>query len=569
MQCTVVYYVPTLDPNAYKTGKIACCDGYTNITKHVDEVLNETENPSSHVGLGPTDGIFFDNGPFPGAKADALYHRIYEYVQRARNGAPVVFNAQSPAAVTQDAMAMEHATFIAFESFPRYWHSQWFDNHSHLFDWSHYPRRRFGMLTENATTEAQMRESVDAAVALNIGRYYVTDQVGKYDRLPTYWDAFVRYVARKNTDEVRSSVVTAHNVRLEPALGARVQLVSCNSVATVGLLSLKRRLDGRVQVSSSGQQPLCLGPAEDAIWCTSNHDCQLNGVCDKASGRCRCDAAWKGTSCQELALDDDGSYAYGGPDSGITSWGGGPPAFDSATGNWTLFVTEIAGHCGLSEWGSQSTVVAATARWPAGPFHRQHVVISYQAHNPYYVFDKSAHLHAIFHIGNGIGVTQPKNCTNGTTPDGTQMPVLPVGTVTGATFSSVQHVGTRAMLAHTTAQDPSLCPCACGPCGSWVHTAPSLGGPWRRQSLSFNAANKTTGGSGFVLDNPAPYVFDNGTVLVLTRKINWCVMHPPCDKPRALTEVWLARAPQLIGPYEIIGDDPVRLQHPDMELQYS
>ena len=79
-------------------------------------------------------------------------------MQRQRAGAPVVFNSQGPAALTRDYMAMEHATFIAFESFPRYWQSQWYDNRSHHFDWSAYPARRFGMLTENST-EAQVRKT--------------------------------------------------------------------------------------------------------------------------------------------------------------------------------------------------------------------------------------------------------------------------------------------------------------------------------------------------------------------------------------------------------------------------
>jgi hypothetical protein len=72
--------------------------------------------------------------------------------------------------------------------FPRYWSSRWFDNRSHTFDWGVYLARRFGMFTENASTKSQMMQSIDAAVALNVGRFYVTDQIGRYDRLPTYWD---------------------------------------------------------------------------------------------------------------------------------------------------------------------------------------------------------------------------------------------------------------------------------------------------------------------------------------------------------------------------------------------
>ena len=99
-------------------------------------------------------------------------------------------------------MAMEQATFIAFESFPRYWSSQWFDNRSHVFNWSRYPARRFGMLTENATVD-EMRSSVDAAIALHVGRFYVTDEIGRYDRLPLYWEQFVRYVAAHNRGGIR------------------------------------------------------------------------------------------------------------------------------------------------------------------------------------------------------------------------------------------------------------------------------------------------------------------------------------------------------------------------------
>ena len=83
--------------------------------------------------------------------------------------------------------------------------------------------------------------------------------------------------------------------------------------------------------------------------CSSDADCGGGGACAQATGACACDPAWQGARCDELALHGDGMVAYGGPHSGITSWGGGPPVFDPATKQWTLFVTEIAGHCGLSE----------------------------------------------------------------------------------------------------------------------------------------------------------------------------------------------------------------------------
>ena len=117
--------------------------------------------------------------------------------------------------------------------------------------------------------------------------------------------------------------------------------------------------------------------ATTSMGCRTDHDCQLNGLC--TAGRCDCDAMWGGEHCEVLLLEGEGALAYGGPDSTVSSWGGGPPAFDSATGNWTLFVTEIAEHCGLNAWEHQSTIVAATARSPTGPFERQRVAVPYQA----------------------------------------------------------------------------------------------------------------------------------------------------------------------------------------------
>ena len=337
--------------------------------------------------------------------------------------------------------------------------------------------------------------------------------------------------------------------------GAAVELARCD-VGSSGRQRLRRRPDGRLALGDAG---LCVAPAarsgigsgggggSGGGACASDHDCQLNGVCTE--GRCDCDAAWQGERCQDLALSGDGALAYGGPDSMITSWGGGPPALDAASGRWTLFVTEIADHCGLSEWGSQSTVVAATAASPAGPFVRQKLAIDYQAHNPYYAFDASTRTHLIFHIGDGRhGGGQPRHCTNGTTPNGSS---------------------TASLAARLRQGEEGMCPCACGPCGSWVHHAPSLAGPWTRLAVPFNTKNKTSGGpgEGFVMDNPAPYVFPNGeppryrwhlgcilprvpaislrtgTVLLLTRKINWCSMHKNCDQPRPITEIWLAKAP--------------------------
>ena len=149
------------------------------------------------------------------------------------------------------------------------------------------------------------------------------------------------------------------------------------------------------------------------------------------------------------------------------------------------------------------------------------------------------------------GASGPRQCTNGTTPNSSSSRL----TLEDRLRARVRGVGSEGGLS---------CPCACGPCGSWVHYADSLDGPFQQLAVPFNTKNKTSEGTGFVMDNPAPYIFENGTVLVLFRKINWCVTSnpPTCSRAtRALTEIWLARAPSFRGPYEIIGDEPGKKPH--------
>ena len=278
--------------------------------------------------------------------------------------------------------------------------------------------------------------------------------------------------------------------------------------------------------------------------CKNASDCQLAGVC--TNGECVCDPQWQGAFCQQLALVGDGSLAYGDPDGAvatITSWGGGPPVFDAATQRWLLFVTEIAGHCGLSSWGSQSTVVVSTAATPAGPFLREAVAVPHQAHNPYYAFDPSSKMHLIFHIGPGDGKGTPRQCHNGTTPPSPSPTMWPPSSASGDQLpvaSLSQWVGTS--------RSGTGCPCACTGCGSWLHAASDLSGPFEQVKVEFPG--------DFEMDNPAPYVFPNGTVIVLSRRINNCASGDPraprCANGTALTEIWLMRAPSFRGPYTLV-----------------
>ena len=64
-----------------------------------------------------------------------------------------------------------------------------------------------------------------------------------------------------------------------------------------------------------------------------------------STGHCVCDTGWRGDDCGQLDLDPTPHVAYGFTStSAVSSWGGGPPAWDPVTQKYHLFVSEIAGH---------------------------------------------------------------------------------------------------------------------------------------------------------------------------------------------------------------------------------
>ena len=91
-----------------------------------------------------------------------------------------------------------------------------------------------------------------------------------------------------------------------------------------------------IQQPPSTQSPVSGTPAS-GVPCSSELDCQLNGACTK--GACVCDKGWRGTDCGTLNLNNTANVAYGyTPESKFSSWGGGPPTWDQATGKYQLLV---------------------------------------------------------------------------------------------------------------------------------------------------------------------------------------------------------------------------------------
>jgi len=126
-------------------------------------------------------------------------------------------------------------------------------------------------------------------------------------------------------------------------------------------------------------------------------------------------------------------------------------------------VTEIAEHCGLSEWTHASTVVAAVAATPRGPFRRARIALPWESHNPYYAYDAREQLHLLFHIGPADRTgPAPFPCANGTTPPGTP-PAPPATALHGAVHAARDLAGPFEAVPvsfppHVTADNPAPSP---------------------------------------------------------------------------------------------------------------
>lgn len=270
--------------------------------------------------------------------------------------------------------------------------------------------------------------------------------------------------------------------------------------------------------------------ADAAASCTSALDCSLNGDC--VASACVCDAAWAGSpNCDVMAFDPVDKGAMPGYYNATEASWGGYPVSDS-TGGYYLFHAQMAHHCPLGSWKSNSIVARSrsVSGEVQGPYAFDSLVQAPFAHNP--TIRRAANgTYVIYFIGSWQ--TNASTCTS---PDANA--AWPTATPAGSS-AAAQPADAGALRDHIDSS-PAACtglnwPKTCGPdmpgpmgdccgpedapyqgnggCGIAMASSATLDGPWTVQPLKISdqwRSNEVY----CTHTNPAPVFLPNGTVVM-------------------------------------------------------
>lgn len=315
--------------------------------------------------------------------------------------------------------------------------------------------------------------------------------------------------------------------------------------------------------------------------CETADDCFGAGVC-LSSGECKCDAAWSGENCTELALLPAKTGAAWRRETS-SSWGGSVIADPRNASVHYMFAADMALHCGLNSWQHNSQVSAAmSTSGPEGPFEEVGgaPVVPIFGHNPTVHATVDGHF-VVFHIGSGKPTrNRPAYgyCTDGTTPasppdsycrsgvrSGNVCCAVSCGSCGGSGCSGRPGGGSSCCTSSISRECANFDDAAClvpssveaasdvdaeiesVPAGSAPPTAvspnlavaTSLDGPW-----------ELTGGGGSSCNNPGAHFFPNGTVLLVCK-----VALIPAESPWRQMAIYVADSWR--GPYQFRALAPV------------
>jgi len=237
--------------------------------------------------------------------------------------------------------------------------------------------------------------------------------------------------------------------------------------------------------------------------CTTDHDCQFNGVC--IQDRCQCDPGWEGDQCGVLSLVPVKKDA-GFRQNSSSSWGGSIFIDPSDPSTFHLYASEMADHCSLDVWRSNSQVVHAVSKGdPTGPYTRVDVAVAPEAHNPQVI----------------------------RAPDGTYLLFDSYGGPISCPTKTVNCVTTN------------YCPCiGRGIAPFTFHSSSSPTGPWTSHKVDMpypcHSCNLT----------PSPFFAKNGTLYIM--------FHCDDDSSHAVCDLTMVMAANWKGPYQMVkGGNPV------------
>ena len=267
-------------------------------------------------------------------------------------------------------------------------------------------------------------------------------------------------------------------------------------------------------------------PHAASAGCDNDAACSLNGVCS-ATGVCVCDAGWTGASCAHLDLDPadsrDGIIAW--PNS---SWGGVAVADPDDPSLFHFFYSRFVNGCGLLCWVNASECVRAVGPSPAGPFTDAAVVFGVFCHNPT-IRRAPDGTYVLFHIGKDDPSRAPSCSSAEQTCPSNHPPLLPDDG--------------REMITYASALHPA--------------------GPWTPRG-SAALVGRGVGWMGWV-SNPSVHFFANGSALLAFRS----KVMPGGDnasQPVGTEVIGLASARHWAGPYSLLVDSPIVVDHEDPHI---
>eukprot|EP00039_Didymoeca_costata_P004845 m.76552 g.76552 ORF g.76552 m.76552 type:complete len:395 (-) comp12563_c0_seq6:24-1208(-) len=243
--------------------------------------------------------------------------------------------------------------------------------------------------------------------------------------------------------------------------------------------------------------------------CQTDIQCSLNGEC--VDGICICDEGWSAPDCGVLNLMpavNNSGYNLTGLNPPVSSWGAN--IFSDAKNIWHMYASEFENHCDISHWSPNSHVIHATSSTgPLGPYSKVGEAVPAFAHNPKVVQAPDG-TWLMYTIGTNVPQSKLANCTSeqlntpGRTPENLESNIT-------------------------------------------LYTAANISGPWTRFGIVLGSDSE--GSWDEDTSNPSPWVFPNGTVLLMYRG---CKLDSDCNSTICGCRdeyIGLSSAPSWKGPY--------------------